>query len=246
MAKRPFIRKQKRQRSGTAFWDSEYQSGGEHLALSEEPSEDLQKFTRWLARRQSLLQITAGDSVVDFGCGNGRNLIYLAEQFSITGIGYDTSAAAVKQATARAHAAELPLTFITRSIAGDIPLANASQTLALDMMSSHFLSASEREALRDGIARILVPGGWLFMKTHLRDDDLHSARLLKEFPAKETGSYIHPVMKVSEHVYFEEELIAFLEARFTVHKVYRSHKHKSQGRARKRRTISVYAQKPLF
>jgi hypothetical protein len=45
-------------------------------------------------------------------------------------------------------------------------------------------------------------------------------------------------------VYFETELREFLEPSFTIEKVYRSHKHISRGRARKRRTITVYARKP--
>ncbi|MBP9709039.1 MAG: hypothetical protein KBD78_15490, partial [Oligoflexales bacterium] len=50
MAKRPFIRKQKRKQHGTTFWDSEY-TNASHLKLSTEASEDLEKFTRWLARQ---------------------------------------------------------------------------------------------------------------------------------------------------------------------------------------------------
>jgi hypothetical protein len=84
------------------------------------------------------------------------------------------------------------------------------------------------------------------MKTHLGDGDLHTKRLLAEVPAKEPQTYIHPVMGVPEHVYFEEDLRAFLEPTFSIEKVYRSHKHVSRGRARKRRTITVYARKPEF
>lgn len=246
MAKRPFIRKQKRKRHGATFWDNEYASGGGHLKLSDVESEDLAKFTRWLGRQKDVPQLSKDSAVVDFGCGNGRNLVYLAEQFGVSGIGYDISTAAAKQATERAKALHLDLSFESRSIAGTFPLADEQYSLALDMMSSHFLSAKEREVLRDEIYRVLEPGGWLFMKTHLADDDLHSARLLREHPAKEEGTYIHPVMGVPEHVYYEEELMGFLEERFTIHKIYRSHKHKHKGRAWKRRTISVYAQKSQF
>lgn len=100
--------------------------------------------------------------------------------------------------------------------------------------------------MRDEVFRVLKPGGWFFIKTFLRDGDLHTERLLKEFPAGEDGTYIHPIMGMKEHVYFEDELIEFLEAKFTVHKVYRSHKHISRGKARKRRTISLYVEKPAF
>ncbi|MEZ4200794.1 MAG: hypothetical protein R3B69_04440 [Candidatus Paceibacterota bacterium] len=81
------------------------------------------------------------------------------------------------------------------------------------------------------------------MKTFLRDGDLHTKRLLETVPGKEPNTYIHPVIGVPEHVYGEEELTDWLGKRFTVHKVYRSHKHISQGKANKRRTVSVYAEK---
>jgi hypothetical protein len=81
------------------------------------------------------------------------------------------------------------------------------------------------------------------MKTFLKDKDLHTARLIGERPGPEDGSYIHPVMGVAEYVYSEEELVNFLAEKFIVRKIYRSHKHAFKGRARKRRTISIYAEK---
>jgi len=181
---------------------------------------------------------------LDLGCGNGRNLIYLANAYNIKGIGYDISAAAI--ASAKAASESLPLTYATRSIAGPIDVPDESQSMVLDMMTSHFLTAKEREQLRDEIYRVLKPGGYLFMKTFLADDDLHTRRLLRDHPGKEPGTYIHPVIGVPEYVYDEDTLITFLSEKFIIKKIYRSHKHKLHGQARKRRTISIYAEKDLF
>lgn len=244
MPKRPFIRKQKRRQHGQTFWDSEYASGGQHLALSAEESEDLAKFTRWLGRQKQEVGIGQKTDAVDLGCGNGRNLIFLAREFGVRGVGFDSSTAAIAEAKRAADG--FSLQFEARSIAGDLPLENETMDLALDMMTSHFLNANERSHLRDEIHRLLRPGGWLFMKTFLLDDDLHSQRLLKDYPTEEPGTYIHPVIGVPEHVYSEEELTDFLGEKFIVHKLYRSHKHRSHGKARKRRTISVYAQKDPY
>ena len=243
MPKRPFKRKQKRKQHGATFWDKEY-ANPENLRLSSEQSGDLEKFTRWLVRESGREVLRQGNSAVDVGCGNGRNLIYLSREFGMKGVGYDVSAAAIAQAKAAAEG--LPLSFTTLKVKGDLPLPDESQVLALDMMSSHFLLRAERLRLRDEILRSLVPGGYLFMKTFLKDKDLHTKRLLEEAPGPEDGTYIHPVIGVPEYVYGEEELLDFLGTHFTVHNVYRSHKHVSKGKARKRRTISVYAQKPEF
>jgi SAM-dependent methyltransferase len=245
MAVKPnFTRKKKRQRSGMAFWDSEYRNP-EHLALSTEPGEDFLKFTRWLGRGAFAHVLSPGHTALDFGCGNGRHLLYLASTFGLQGAGFDSSATAIRSATQAA--AGLPLSFTTRSIAGTYPtLTNDSTHLCFDLMASHYLNSTERLVLRDEIFRLLVPGGFFLMKTFLRDDDLHSERLIKEHPGPEPSSYIHPVIGVPEYVYTEAVLTAFLQEKFIIHKVYRSHQHRFHGRARKRRTITIYAQKDPF
>ncbi len=222
------------------FWNKEYQRG-EHLALSTRESEDLIKFTLWLKREYGGDFLNPSDSVLDLGCGNGRNLIYLAQTFGVRGVGYDISAEAIAQA--KEQSGKLPLEYSVCSVMDPLPLPDESQTLVLDMMVSHFLSNEERAHLRSEIARVLKPGGWLFLKTFLLDEDRHAERFLREHPGKEAGSYIHPVFGVTEHVFTEKELTEMLGSLFIVHKKVRSHRHLKDGRAFKRRSISVYAQK---
>jgi SAM-dependent methyltransferase len=238
------VKNHKKKRHGTAFWDNEYKRP-EHLALSTEASEDLERFARYLVRQTGKTLLNPTQSIVDFGCGNGRNLVYLARETGVRGIGYDTSAAAIKEAKRLSEG--LALGYEVRSIAGTFPvLKDDSCVLALDMMSSHFLGRDDRRGLRDEIYRILKPGGYIFMKTFLRDGDLHTKRLVSEAPGSEEHSYIHPIIGVEEYVYSEAELVDFLEEKFIVHKTFLSHKHKSHGKARKRRTICVYAQKDPY
>lgn len=240
------VRNNKNKRHGVAFWDQEY-TKADHLALSVEASGDLEKFTRWLERQTKRAILNPTSSVVDFGCGNGRNLLYLAGSYGMHGYGCDSSSAAIKEARSLAEKAEANLHYEVRSMAGTHPdIADQSQMLVLDMMSSHFLKKDERTLLRDEIYRILKPGGYFFMKTFLKDGDLHTKRLLEEKPGPEDGMYIHPVIGVPEYVYSEAELVDFLSEKFIVHKTYASHKHKSKGKALKRRTISVYAQKDPY
>jgi len=242
MARKPnFTRKKKRKVHGATFWDKEYTNPG-HLKLSMNESEDLAKFTRWIARRKGIQPILSPEqSAFDAGCGNGRNLIFLNQSFEMKGIGVDISSAAIAQAKAASKG--LPLAYYVGSVGDALPASDESQSLALDMMASHFLNEKERIELRDELYRILQPGGFLFLKTFLKDGDLHTARLLKDHPGTEPDTYIHPIMGVAEHVYTEESLVAFLSEKFIVHKIYRSHKHVSKGKAAKRRTISVYVEK---
>ncbi|MEY2665643.1 MAG: hypothetical protein RLZZ480_748 [Candidatus Parcubacteria bacterium] len=241
MAVKPnFTKKKKRKVHGATFWDKEYTTP-EHLKLSTVESGDLAKFMRFLERQENEIVLKRGVSALDAGCGNGRNLIYLAREFGMKGIGVDISAAAIAQA--RRASEKLPIKYHVGSAGAPLPAEDASQALALDMMTSHFLTKEERTSLRDELHRILLPGGFLFMKTFLKDEDLHTARLLKDHPGKELGSYIHPVMGVPEYVYNEDELVAFLSEKFIIRKIYRSHRHAVKGGAGKRRTISIYAEK---
>lgn len=235
-----FTKKKKRKVHGATFWDTEY-SNPTYLKLSEKESADLAKFTRWIIRRDREDILAPETSAIDAGCGNGRNLIYLANKFDMKGVGIDISASGITQA--KAASTDLPIDYTVQNASKPLPAADRSQTLALDMMTSHFLDQKARENLRDEIYRTLIPGGFLFMKTFLKDKDLHTARLIREQPGPEEGSYIHPVMGVAEHVYSEKELVDFLSEKFIVRKVYRSHKHAFKGKAKKRRTISIYAEK---
>ena len=234
--------KKRRHKTGEKFWNKSYgRKKGEYLTLSTTPSEDLQKFTRWLEREYGRIYLNPMASALDVGCGNGRNLLYLTREFGMRGVGYDISREAIKQA--QALSVGLPLSYTVRSFAEPIPLPDASQTLVLDMMASHFLRESEREALRKEIARVLRPEGWFFFKTFLLDEDDHARRLLRDHPADEPGSYIHPEIGTLEHVSTEAEIERTLGEHFIIHKINTSHRHLRQGRAFKRRSISVFAQK---
>lgn len=232
--------KKRAKKHGQAFWEAEYKDGG-YLALSVNPSEDLEKFTRWLTREtgNKLLNVTA--SVLDLGCGNGRNLIWLGETFGVHGVGYDISHEAIKQAERRTKELELSFSYTARSIAGDIPLPDESQTLVLDMMTSHFLKAEDRQKLIEEIHRVLKPGGFLFYKTFLLDEDRHAKRMLRENPGEEAQTYIHPEIGVAEHVSTEAEIEEAYGKYFTIHKIYKSHRH--TGRFAKRRSVSLYFEK---
>lgn len=233
------------------FWNKEYAKAA-HLALSDEPAEDLVKFTRFLQRKSGKELLNVTRRFVDIGCGNGRNAIFLAREFGMYGLGYDASREAIN--AAKETAGELPIEFQIRDIREPIPLPDASVTLAMDMMASHVLVKGEREKLKEEILRVLKPGGWLFFKTFLRDEDRNAEELLQTFPGPEEGMYIHPEIKKPEYVWWEKDIYEFFASpaeaggeggsHFTVHKLERSHKHvNKKGGAWKRRTASVYLQK---
>ena len=158
-------------------------------------------------------------------------------------IGYDISDEGVK--IAKRASEGMLINYTVRSIEGIIDEKDNSVDIVLDMMTSHFLKAKEREHLRNEVLRVLKPGGWYFFKSFLADQDMHVKRLLKEHPADEPDAYIHPELGVYEHVWTEQSLHDFFAASFDIQKIERSHKHIKDGKAFKRRTVTAYLRKPF-
>jgi len=224
------------------FWNKEYKTS-EHLMLSDEPAEDLEKFCRYLERNFGKKYLNVTTRVMDVGCGNGRNLIYLVQNYGMRGVGYDISDEGVK--LARRASDGLPIIYTARTIEGVLDMPDSSVDIVLDMMTSHFLKEKAREGLRSEILRVLKPGGWLFFKSFLAEEDMHVKRLLKENPADEKNSYIHPELGLYEHVWTSETLHDFFSEEFSIEKIEKSFKHIRDGKPWKRRTVSAYIRKPL-
>ncbi len=227
-----------------AFWEEEYKAAG-HLAMSSNPSEDLQKFMRWLERTFENGEIIPITHAADLGCGNGRNARFLSREYGITVVGFDYAHEAIEAVKILNKDFQFSSFFVHSLQDMPYPIESESCDLVLDMMASHVLSRAERKQQKEEIQRILRPGGWCFLKTFLLDEDLHARRLIKEHPGPEENSYIHPQMNIPEYVLTEQEIKQELEdAEFEVYKSLKSHKHMIDGHAAKRRSISFYIHKP--
>lgn len=230
------------------FWNEEYKDP-RHFALSAEPSGDLEKFARWALRNKREDLLSRYSFIVDAGCGNGRNLIYLAKAFGAKGIGYDLSDVAVTQAAAAARG--LPVTFVVQDIASPIPADDESADIILDLMSSHYLDEAGRERFKQEVTRVLKPGGYLVMKSFLATGDIHTKKLLagkqrgkRIEKGSEKGSYIHPLIGAEEHVWTEREIDEFWAGTLSLVKFEKSYGHLKGGRAAKRRYFVAYFEKP--
>lgn len=222
------------------FWNDEYKNP-EHLAMSSEPSSDLITFVRWAEKNAEWHPFPKDGFVLDIGCGNGRNIVALARESGMRGLGFDISSEAVSQA--KKMAGKLPIEFIVRGAEEKLPIEDGSADVVLDMMTTHFLNEEERKDLVLEIARVMKPYGWLFFKTFVLEGDKNAQRLLEESPAGEKNSYIHPKIKVMEHVWTEDEIYNAFSPYFKIYKMIKSHKHIKDGQPNKRRTVSVYMER---
>lgn len=226
------------------FWNAEYKDP-QFFLLSDDVSSDLQKFTRWLMKEFGKDVLRPDVTVLDAGCGNGRNLLWLNEQFRVRGFGYDISEEAIAQA--QNHAKEQQwgskLTFTVHSIGATIPLPDESVDVVLDMMASHFLKEVERERYIKEVARVLKPQGVLFFKSFYATGDSHAKELIANHSAGEHNAYIHPKMKVYEYVWTDEALQESFGEQFILQHKEASHKHTIRGKPNKRRSVVCYFEK---
>jgi ubiquinone/menaquinone biosynthesis C-methylase UbiE len=246
--------------NAVTFWDNEYTEkkdedgemvSGDKFSLSTEPSEDLQKFTRWLDRQYpGQNPINPKTKFVDAGCGNGRNSFFLAENFGAKGVAYDISPEAIKNANKKlkeisVENKNLDISFSVQNLSETIPVESDTQDFVIDAVASHVLKKQERVFFKSEVLRVLTSGSYYFLKSLLLDDDSHAKKMIKNFGkfAGEENSYIHPSMGIFEHIPTEKELIEFYSEDFEIDKVERSFAHRINGKANKRRYIVMYLRK---
>jgi SAM-dependent methyltransferase len=225
------------------FWNKEYKNAT-HLQLSEDPSSDLLNFVKWVNRNAEWPAFNMGGFVLDIGCGNGRNIGNLCEQYHMKGLGFDISDEAIKIAKEKfAHLKSLH--FIKQSIFEPVDLPAESVDVVLDMMVIHFLDDSKRQSYIKDKARLMKPFSWMLLKTFVLDNDQNAIRMIKDYPtpSKEHNSYIHPKFKALEHVFTVDELEELFSPYFIIHKMIKSYKHFKDGKPYKRRTVCVYLER---
>lgn len=254
------------------FWNKEY-GNPEHLTMSTDTSSDLLEFIVWTKRNAEWPAFPKHGTIVDIGCGNGRNLVPLCYEFNMNGLGTDISEVALNQGRAMIPGViadlqsegvsinpGLKVEFKKQAAQDRLPLEDASVDVVLDMMVSHQLVKADREKLAAECARVIKPYGWLFYKTFLLEGDLNAKRMIadhginKDMVKKdptlgdekgvpEANSYIHPHTKGMEHVSTEDDVYELFGKYFKIYKIKKSHKHIKDGKPWKRRTMSVYMER---
>ncbi len=248
MLKKTNIKKRVNLASPKTFWDKEYLEVGEdmHFKLSEDPGSDFLKFVKWIEKTDGVGAFNNKSFFIDSGCGNGRHAIYLTETYKAAGMGYDISAAAIEQANARISKNKdnaNRLKFTVQNINKSIPAESDSADYVIDAMASHVLREAERKYFKEECLRVLRSGGYIFLKTLLRDGDFHSKDMIKNNPGGEANSYIHPKIGIFEHSASEAELVEFYSKDFDIEKIEKSFIGNASGKTGKRRYIVMYLRK---
>jgi SAM-dependent methyltransferase len=105
------------------------------------------------------LRLAPGDLVIDLGCGSGRSMLWNAAS-GATFVGVDVSPFFAHEARAQA---DLALADLRR-----LPFAGGAFTKAYALDVLEHLSPEALDAMLAEAARVLAPGGLLFVYSHVR------------------------------------------------------------------------------
>jgi len=220
-------------------WESEYRNP-QFITLGTEPINAVREFAKWLRRKQ---KVDMSDFVVfDAGCGNGKHIKYLVENFCESGIGYDISQTAIRQANELKG--DLHIEYFVKSIGSPFDIDNESIDLVIDATSSHALNLDERGKFLSEISRVLKPGGYMFLRTLALDGDTNAKNLIKQFPGIEPNTYVLPATEMTERVFSKSDLESDYAEDFTILNIEKTTGYQKWGnQSYKRNYWIVYLQK---
>ncbi len=223
-------------------WENEYRNP-KLITLATEPIQAIKDWVRFLRRERGVE--FSGLKILDLGCGNGKNSLYIAEQGDGNEVfGVDISKTAIDHAHKLAAEKNVAAKFLVGSIGATLPQGDNTCVIALDVTSSNSLSEKEREIYLKETARVLKPGGHFFLRTLCKDGDTHAKTLIKTHPGKEKDTYIMPDLGLTERVFTKEDLIATYSPFFTILNIEKeTHYTKFNNRSYKRNFWVVWMEK---
>ena len=188
------------------IWENEYKNP-KLISLSDKPIKAIKDFIRLLRNKQKIE--LSNLNILDLGCGNAKNSIYIAEQgYNNNIIGIDISETALKYAIENIKEKNIKAQFIKQSIGHSFPFSDSNFDIILDITSSNSLTENDRKIYLNEISRTIKTAGFLFIRALCKDGDINAKNLLKSNPGNEKDTYIMPKLKLIERVFSKEDFLA--------------------------------------
>lgn len=184
-------------------WEREYRSP---QLVTKEPGlrTDVKRFLMFVRKHTG--HPVEGLRVLDLGCGTGRNANELAARGNMV-TGMDIAPTAIRLANERARALGVPAAYRVGDMGSPYPFPDASFDVVLDVMSSNSLDEKERAIYLRETARVLTPGGLLFVRGLCKDGDKHAKTLLRSHPGPEPDTYRLDALGLVERVFSHADFI---------------------------------------
>lgn len=148
-----------------------------------------------------------GKRVIEFGCGNGRNLAYLARQGAIC-TGVDFVPEILRRARIKISKLHLndSVTILKADLGESLPFPDVSFDIGLDFLAGCSLFDQAWETYRKEVVRVLAPGGY-FVTYYFDADSPGHWRARSESPGPFPNSIINPNSGIIERAFSRTEVL---------------------------------------
>jgi cyclopropane fatty-acyl-phospholipid synthase-like methyltransferase len=218
-------------------WNDEYKES-KLITKAVVPQKDFLRFLDWMKKNKNM-DLYSGITVLDLGCGVGRNSYYMADTYGATAYAWDFSEHAIKKGKGLFQHNNLFLE--KRDMTKKFPLEDNSVDLILDITASNALDEEGRENYLKEMKRVLKADGYIYVRTLAREGDKNAQNLVKKFPGKEYDTYIHPELKITERIFSGPDFKKVYEPYFKVIRMLRKTGYQRFGKQNfKRNYWNVY------
>jgi SAM-dependent methyltransferase len=193
-------------------WEKEYRNPL-LVTKNDGPQADTLRFFKYLKKEEKYP--IENRTVLDLGCGTGRNANYLADLGNSV-IGIEISKTALDIAKKRATDLGISVDYRLGDIGAPYDIADASVDLMLDVTSSNSLDEKGRAVYLSEANRVLAPGGYFFVRALAKDGNKNVKNLLKHSPGKEYDTYVVKEIGLTERVFSKEDFTKMYGAFFKI------------------------------
>jgi len=184
-------------------WEREYRNP-KLVTKNEGPQADTLRFLKFLKKKEKFK--LEYKSILDLGCGTGRNSNYLADAGNNV-IGIEISKTALSIAKERARDLNLDVDYRLGDIGEEYEIKDNSIDLVLDVTSSNSLNEKGRGIYLNEVNRVLKKGGYFFVRALAKDGNKNVKNLLKNSPGSEYDTYIIKEIGLTERVFSRDDFI---------------------------------------
>lgn len=193
-------------------WDREYKNPL-FVTKNEGPQADTLRFFKFFKKGQKYK--VDGRTVLDLGCGTGRNANYLAERGNKV-IGIEISKTALSLAKTRAEDLGVVVDYRLGDIGEKYGIEDNSIDIILDVTSSNSLDEKGREVYLNEANRVLKKNSFFFVRALCKDGNKNVKNLLKLNPGKEHDTYIIKEIGLTERVFSRDDFIKMYSRYFKI------------------------------
>lgn len=200
-------------------WEKEYRNP-KLVTNNDKPQKDTLQFLKFLKKEQKFR--VEDKSILDIGCGTGRNANYLAEMGNKV-IGIEISKTALNLAKERANKMGVEVDYRLGDIGLSYDISSNSIDVVLDVTSSNSLDEVGRKNYLEETHRVLKPngpastqGGYFFVRALAKDGNKNVKNLLKKSHGKEYDTYYIPELDLTERVFSREDFMKMYSQYFKI------------------------------